>query len=241
MPCNDEHVKASSETFSDEQILEHEHKIRDEIAASQPLVCPSEPVSDLTSLFKNDPIRQAKIGQIRLPLVRRVRGDGDCFYRVIALGFLESLGCKLFRDTLTPLYQRAGYEPFVYDIFFEELPSETSDFARLWNESLTAANSAVMLVRLAASAEIIANRLECEPFVFETTGVDDLVRQCQCLGSEADHLSVMATAKALDMCLEVSYLDASPGDLSVHLINETGKSKMHLLYRPGHYDLLLPQ
>ena len=61
----------------------------------------------------------------------------------------------------------------------------------------------------------------------------------ECLGQDADHLAINALAMALNVHLEIAYLDGTPGDLNHHHFNEEGAPKISLLYRPGHYDVLV--
>ena len=62
-------------------------------------------------------------------------------------------------------------------------------------------------------------------------------------GQDADQIQIMALCKVLPISLTVVYVDLTPGDQpNYHHFNENyrkSSSHINLLYRPGHYDLLV--
>ncbi len=58
---------------------------------------------------------------------------------------------------------------------------------------------------------------------------------------EADHLHITSLTSALGACVSVCYMDRTGGgQVNAHTFPEDGSPKIHLLYRPGHYDILYP-
>lgn len=57
---------------------------------------------------------------------------------------------------------------------------------------------------------------------------------------EADHLHITALTNALGVCVNVCYMDRTDGgQVNNHKFPEDGAGPLvHLLYRPGHYDVL---
>ena len=56
---------------------------------------------------------------------------------------------------------------------------------------------------------------------------------------EADHLHITALTNALGVCVSVCYMDRTDGgQVNDHRFPEDGTPRVHLLYRPGHYDIL---
>ena len=56
---------------------------------------------------------------------------------------------------------------------------------------------------------------------------------------EADHIHVSALTSALGVCVRVTYMDRGEGDqVNEHDFPEDSTPQIHLLYRPGHYDIL---
>lgn len=225
---------------SNDEILAHEKSIRDEVARSQPLISEMAITDVLRKEFNGDPVRLAKVDQLLHPRIRFVRGDGDCLYRAIALAYLSQCNLDTFKKQATGHYKDAGFEHFAFDCFLEDIPTDTSEagIINAWTESLYNANSAVMVFRLLASAYLRLHKDEYEVYL-EEGGYEDLCRTTECLGQDADHLAINALAMALNVHLEIAYLDGTPGDLNYHHFNEEGTPKISLLYRPGHYDVLV--
>ena len=56
---------------------------------------------------------------------------------------------------------------------------------------------------------------------------------------EADHLHITALTNALGVCVRVIYMDRTEGgQVNEHDFPDGGMAQVHLLYRPGHYDVL---
>ena len=71
--------------------VEQEEAIRQAIRLSQPLVGPKEPFTALQAAYADNPkfLQKLRSGASAYSHVRRVRGDGNCFYRSILFSFLE--------------------------------------------------------------------------------------------------------------------------------------------------------
>ncbi|KAJ1555075.1 hypothetical protein HK405_003318, partial [Cladochytrium tenue] len=138
---------------SDEAILQHERRLREELAASQPLVSPSAPLFDALSreYAGGDPrfVRKLDALRPRARALRRVRRDGNCFYRAFAFRVCELVLHERLRKVggaapgaMTPggdwlaavegrvqrsrdVLTAAGYDPIItedfYDPFWEAL------------------------------------------------------------------------------------------------------------------------
>ena len=56
---------------------------------------------------------------------------------------------------------------------------------------------------------------------------------------EADHLHISALTAALGVCVRVTYMDRTDGgQVNQHDFPEGSIPQIHLLYRPGHYDIV---
>ena len=63
------------------------------------------------------------------------------------------------------------------------------------------------------------------------------------MAREADHLQITALVSLLNVPTVVCYLDASTSTTpTMHTLPDgcTAPPLVHLLYRPGHYDILVP-
>jgi len=58
---------------------------------------------------------------------------------------------------------------------------------------------------------------------------------------ESDHIHIIALCAAVDLKVRVVYMDRGQGEeLALHDFPEDSSPTLHLLYRPGHYDILYP-
>lgn len=56
---------------------------------------------------------------------------------------------------------------------------------------------------------------------------------------ESDHIHIMAACAATDTGVRVIYMDRSTNKtVTEHDLPEGSTPSVHLLYRPGHYDIL---
>lgn len=238
-----------ADSVSNDAILAHEQAIRNEVASRSPLVAPPIAVESLASEFREDAARFEKLKELneRFTMLRRIRGDGDCFYRAIAYAFLthpakERDALEGFKARTAKLYEQAGFDSFAYECFLDELATDDAELVETWTKNAHAANAAIMVFRLLSSAYIRTHRSEYEHYIDDAAGsFEDLCRSIACLSTDADNVAISGLAMALDVHIEIAYLDGHEGPLNYHKFNEDGdKWTVSLLYRPGHYDLLLP-
>jgi len=80
-----------SSVYSVDAVLDQEAKIREDIAALQPLVGPKESLDSLEAQYKNNPkfLHKIQLARSRYSHLRRIRGDGSCFYRSYLFSILE--------------------------------------------------------------------------------------------------------------------------------------------------------
>lgn len=58
---------------------------------------------------------------------------------------------------------------------------------------------------------------------------------------ESDHLHISALTAALGVGVRVQYMDRGEGGrVNHHDFPEGDNPRIHMLYRPGHYDILYP-
>ena len=59
------------------------------------------------------------------------------------------------------------------------------------------------------------------------------------MARESDHIHITALAQLLDIPVRVQYMDRGEGDaVNYHDFPEGSNPLIHLLYRPGRYDIL---
>lgn len=234
------------------------------------------PVRTIISLLKYPYSLHAKSSSLTLlkeieaafRILRKTRGDGNCFFRAFSFGLVEEI-CKLpiiersalsiqLKNNTGDLLRAAQFDRLAYEDFFEELfvsLEECTDgtwLAAEWEAAPHRSHSLVVLLRLIASAYLRTHAEEYEPFLWELDGGSaGMIGYCQrfveCLGVESDQIHIIALSKALNVDVEIAYLDGSDGPLDRLLFKAndnppitTSPIKIHMLYRPGHYDLLYP-
>ncbi|EKM76212.1 hypothetical protein AGABI1DRAFT_115956 [Agaricus bisporus var. burnettii JB137-S8] len=204
---------------------------------------------------------------------RRVKGDGDCFYRAIGFAFFTRLIQNPDKDlavvtTLSTLMATAnlleetGIEKLVYEDFYTEMealirwvvvPREgksilTIDGLLEYFRDPEGSNVVVVYLRLVTASYIKAHVEDFENFLFhpetrELMSVPDYCNRVMGLGKEADHVEIMALCDAFRWNVEVAYLGGHSKD-AINFVKipdapYPGFDPVFLLYRPGHYDILL--
>ncbi|KAG0143791.1 hypothetical protein CROQUDRAFT_660767 [Cronartium quercuum f. sp. fusiforme G11] len=315
----DENTKLSD--LTDRQILELTQNIKDQESQSKPLVSKLDSLDALQKEYENDSATNfvKKIRWLKSQkwtTFRRLRGDGNCFYRAFGYGICERLlvpegvsilgaisekspisvdvpadleaiqaGAKATLErfqALLPLLDQAGYEKTIYEDFWEPLQTilnsisvgkmtKVEELMTAFNDQETCANTIVFL-RLLTAAYLKQHEDDFAPFLlsFEEdyerfpAGAPSLVEFCQfyveAVDKDADHLSITALTRCLNVDLSIAYLDLSsgqfrhddqPGSQDSHQLPvdfhrfeiQEGNvkdlwSNVALLYRPGHYDLI---
>ncbi|GBF98743.1 ubiquitin thioesterase otubain-like [Raphidocelis subcapitata] len=206
--------------------------------AKKPYVGDKETLESLMQDYRAYPVFVAKIRSLasRYGGIRRVRSDGNCFFRATAFGLLEWLlvneadsECQNFLRTLEACKDRmvgAGFDPLVFEDALDMLagmvnaicvgasvPGQGADASTLLANFRddTVSNMVVMLLRFITSAEIQARQDHFAPFVL---GVADTDVQTFCrrfvepMAEESDHVHAQALCDALRVPITVVYLDS---------------------------------
>lgn len=58
---------------------------------------------------------------------------------------------------------------------------------------------------------------------------------------ESDHIHIIALTSAIGVGVRLQYMDRGEGGkVNAHDFPDGSQPRVHLLYRPGHYDILYP-
>ena len=206
----------------------------------------------------------------RYGTMRRSRGDGNCFFRSLAFALLEGMKEDIaawMRIRIKELLDAAGFEVMAYEDFFDEFFALAAEItlkkdrgewlAAEWQSEPSRSHSVVVLLRLVASAFLRTNAEAYEPFLFELSSRSEEAssppnmtmfcqRQVECLGVESDQIHIVALSNALRLHIVIGYLDQSDSPLQLDFEPDDSwktpaMATIHLLYRPGHYDILYPR
>ncbi|KAJ7279021.1 cysteine proteinase [Mycena rebaudengoi] len=200
---------------------------------------------------------------------RRAARDGNCFYRSVAFTYLDRLlhapdsraAVARFRAVVTSketALTLAFEDPEIHKEFGEQLHNLLSlitDFgAALTSEDLLehlleVCDYVAYYFRLLASAEIRTNPDPYIDFIPDQDVLAFCTSQVEAVSSEADHIPMMALCNALRVTLKVATLSShgqgpvQEADIFTIISPDDAMDKdlppMLLLFRPGHYDILL--
>ncbi|KAL4942217.1 hypothetical protein BDV06DRAFT_235557 [Aspergillus oleicola] len=201
------------------------------------------------------------------PQSRIMKGDGSCGWRAVAFGYFENLfnlrdPLRVHREllrikSLNALLDQVGQDETMYEFFvdatekvflsivraIEQGDRDDSFLVDLFNQEYD--SSAVLThFRLLTSAWIKLNRHRYQAFL--SLPIDQYCQaQIDAVRSEIDQVGLQALVdgviEASELLVEILYLDRSEGEaVTPHLLTQARPNigSIHLLYRPGHYDLL---
>ena len=202
--------------------------------------------------------------------VRLIRGDGNCYYRAVLYRLAElvlesppSLGKRLLA-TLKESWDRLlalGYDADMLETFYDCI---TDLFQRCMENKLDAASLHAELNADHSTSDfgiwylrvLVSGHLKQDPdrFLPFTNGMsmDQFCQsQVEPVGKECEQVQVLALAEALHLPVHVLYLDGHAlvnGKVVQHsfgppVVDDSSSENtvsLHVLYRPGHYDILYP-
>ena len=148
-------------------------------------------------------------------------------------------------------YSSAAVEDFYNDIVNQvqliEQGDMTMEMLRDNFNSLTLSNAVIFFFRLVCSCYIQQHPEHFAAFV----GIDSqepvvvaqelrnyCLREVEPLEREVEQVQIIALASALQIGVRVVHLDRTGGPLNHHDFPCEVTPQVHMLYRPGHYDLL---
>jgi ubiquitin thioesterase protein OTUB1 len=244
-------------------------EIRAEVAATQALVGEAQPSETLLAHYATNPGFLAQLPPLIASYshVRKVRGDGICFYRslLVALGLAVHRAGALPADLLPRVRGAAaalisfGYSEFVDD-FVEALAGYLEGLVAPGRGDAEAAavaplqegvgDSILYGLRLLTALQLHETAAECAVFI-EAVHMMTIEQFCNQTvlpnTEEADHIQINALATWLRVSLTIVSVDAHT--LSSSVVPEAATleglggavHRLALLLRPGHYDVLTPR
>uniref|UniRef100_A0A8C6IGW2 ubiquitinyl hydrolase 1 n=1 Tax=Mus spicilegus TaxID=10103 RepID=A0A8C6IGW2_MUSSI len=215
---------------------------------------------DILSILRDHPenrIYQRKIQELskRFTSIRKTKGDGNCFYRALGYSYLESLLGKSreilkFKERVlqTPNdLLAAGFEEHKFRNFFNafysvvelvEKDSSVSSLLKVFNDQ-SSSDRIVQFLRLLTSA-FIRNRADFfRHFIDEEMDIKDFcTHEVEPMAMECDHVQITALSQALNIALQVEYVDEMDTALNHHVFPEAAIPSVYLLYKTSHYNIL---
>ncbi|XP_012288736.1 ubiquitin thioesterase otubain-like [Orussus abietinus] len=252
----------NTEVNQDELILQQQRRIEKEISESIAFVGEKESLKSLEREYAEDEVYLSKakaLGQ-KYSYFRRTRPDGNCFFRAFSYAYLERLidnkeEYEKFRelalkskDNLVALgFPQFTVEDF-HDTFMEvidkvggEPESSRLELHKLFNEQ-GYSDYVVVYLRLITSGQLQREADFYQHFIEGDRTVTEFCHQeVEPMFKESDHIHIIAMSTALGTGVRVRYMDRGAGtEVTAHDFPEGATPAVHLLYRPGHYDILYP-
>ena len=248
-----------------EIVIDQHNAIRAEIANKYPLLASRKTLHGAFEFKQVSGKSETKLVNLsrRYQLFRKIRPDGNCFYRALIVGAIEaSIELDVldrFRDSLRDVAERCksvGYDSFAIDEFFELVDeqigtlmaepssdSRLSTLERIFNDS-SVDGYAVAFARCACGAALKEWKDEYGAFLPEPySSIDAFCRgEVDPMNKDADQLQVVATARILGVRLSIAYVDESDSEEAniLEFGDPSSPLRVCMIYRPGHYDLLYP-
>jgi ubiquitin thioesterase protein OTUB1 len=157
------------------------------------------------------------------PTLRKMRPDGNCFFRAFSFAILESLvgrqdALKEFREKVLEsksLLNDAGFNQFTVDDFYDtflEIVDKVGagitieDLEREFQEP-SLADYLVVYLRIVTSAELRKNAEFYQNFIEEKTVEEFCQLEVEPMYKESDHIHIIGLTKSLGVAVRVVYMD----------------------------------
>jgi len=115
--------------------------------------------------------------------------------------------------------------------------TEQELFDQLNEQSM--ADYLVVYLRILTSAELRKGREFYVNFIDGEQSLDDFCQlEVEPMYKESDHIHIIALTSALGIGVRIVYMDRGLG--GNHDFPDSLSPSIHLLYRPGHYDIIYP-
>eukprot|EP01134_Creolimax_fragrantissima_P001965 CFRG1965T1 len=247
---------------SDQDILRQTETL-EAIQKENPLVSCHIDLSELAEEYKdNSPVFRHKIKDLCLNYksFRRCRRDGNCLYRAVSYALYEKLSVtkseSLFNRCEKGIHSsksaliEAGFHEYVFEDFYDMTmdnwllarENSTEWVHEIFNDD-EISNGLGLYYRFMTSAELRIKKEEYAPFLEDGTSIESFCQtQVECFGREADNIQIAALCNFLGISLTIIHLDQTAGyKCNSHNVGvQSGDpfSRIVLLYRPDHYDIL---
>lgn len=100
----------------------------------------------------------------------------------------------------------------------------------------------VVYLRLITSGQLQERVDFYQNFVDGLTIEEFRHKEVEPMYKESDHIHIIAICTELKVTVGVEYMDRGTGQINFHVFPEdAAQPTVHLLYRPGHYDILYPK
>ena len=260
---NLKHTQSYEIRKNNEMVVEFENEIRKEIEQT-PLISEKLAIQVLLDDYKSNEeySNSVKIITEKYKYIRKVRRDGNCFYRSFLYRLFEHICMKnnnsLYNHILKKIEEikeiskKVGYEWFLiedfYNVFYGEFCScfnciSTNEVCvRDYLDNLfmdkEKGNYLIYFIRFCIASYLKENKALYDVYV-EGNYEDWINREVEAIDHEADQIQIMACVNYFDIGVKIEYLN--PHKNEVVKFPEDKKDEdlfITVLFTPGHYDIL---
>ena len=257
--------KQSKERMENERMaVEYENAIKAEIEQTTPLISEELDIKVLLKDYEDNKeyANSVKIITEKYKYLRKVRRDGNCFYRAFIYRLFEYICMKnnsqLYNDLLKKiegvkeLTSKNGYDWMLvedfYNVFYGEFCScfnalnnngiSVRDYMDKLFQDKDKGNYLIYFIRFCIAAYLKQNRELYEVYIegdFDTW----IVKEVEAIDNEADQIQIMACVNYFDIGVKIEYLNKFKNE--VVKFPEDKKDEdifIEVLFTPGHYDIL---
>ena len=244
--------------------VEYENAIKAEIEQTTPLISEQLDIKILLKDYEDnlEYLNSVQIVTKKYNYIRKVRRDGNCFYRAFIYRIFEYICMKndnyLYNNLLKKiegvreLTTKNGYEWILvedfYNVFYGEFCScfnsvnnsgvSVRDYMdKLFNDK-EKGNYLIYFIRFCIAAYLRENKTLYEVYI--EGDFDSWIRkEVEAIDNEADQIQIMACVNYFDIGVKIEYLNKHKNE--VVKFPEDKKDEdifIEVLFTPGHYDIL---
>ena len=250
--------------IGNEMSVEYENAIREQIQLTTPLISEILPISSLLDDYKNNNEYSNSIKEItnKYKSIRKVRRDGNCFYRSFIYRLFEYI-CMKNNENLynhikkkildaKDLIERNGYDwTFIkdfYNIFYtqfyysfnslEAKHTTVRDYLDALFSDKEAGNYLIYFIRYCIAAYLKENSFLYEVYV-DMPFQNWITNEVEAIDHEADQIQIMACVNYFDIGVKIEYLNSVKNEVMKFPEDKPEKDIfITVLFTPGHYDIL---
>ena len=244
--------------------IEYENAIREEIELNTPLISEQLSINILLEEYKNNAEYANSIKEIvnKYKYIRKVRRDGNCFYRSFIYRLFEFICMKNNKELYEKIKKKIleakdliknnGYDwTFIedfYSIFFTQFYNSFNSLeakgatVREYLDALfkdkEAGNYLIYFIRFCIAAYLKENSFLYEVYV-DMPFQNWITNEVEAIDHEADQIQIMACVNYFDIGVRIEYLNPNKNEVVKFPEDKPDKDIfITVLFTPGHYDIL---
>jgi len=250
--------------IGNEMSVEYENALREQIQLTTPLISEILPINSLLDDYKNNNEYSNSIKEItnKYKSIRKVRRDGNCFYRSFIYRLFEYICMKnnqnlynQIKKKITDakdLIERNGYDwTFIkdfYNIFYtqfyytfnslEAKHTTVRDYLDALFSDKEAGNYLIYFIRYCIAAYLKENSFLYEVYV-DMPFQNWITNEVEAIDHEAEQIQIMACVNYFDIGVKIEYLNPRKNEVMKFPEDKPDNDIfITVLFTPGHYDIL---